>query len=371
MPDHATIYAPLHLFPRAEQLRPFTDDAADATIDSDGEARATVRWPDLAITISRMPDAQMGAHLQGLQGYVRAHGGGDGLVGRALATLSVYGFVIEPGFDEAGRAMRLVSGITGATDGLCFLDGELYDATGRAMIAEGDLRPDAARVARRAVVLLATAFRGLLEDDAGGEHEAKAEALRQRLVAWLDAQPGVADEVERGERAGLDAPIGRLHPQQRIDMVWRAEGAVVLLWALRVRGLPPHDVSEHPYEICERIGVLEALVPELTAPALREPEELDAMRRRLLGLHWRLREHRLSPEGRVDLAAFARDAWFGGFELDDVPLLDGDLAVCGAALAAADDDAVGLAGSIAVERHHAANWLVGEHPVYSRVTTPT
>jgi hypothetical protein len=45
--------------------------------------------------------------------------------------------------------------------------------------------------------------------------------------------------------------------------------------------------------------------------------------------------------------------------------------VGGAPVWRAEPSAVRLVASIALERHRAANWLVGVHPRFSRVVAPT
>jgi len=87
-------------------------------------------------------------------------------------------------------------------------------------------------------------------------------------------------------------------------------------------------------------------------------------------VHWRLREFSLR-RGTVDLERFARESWFGGFDLERIPLVAGDLAIGGVAIANADPNKVRACGSIAMERHQAINWLLGQCPVYSEVDTST
>lgn len=357
------------MFPSTEQLRPLVG-AATAVADAEAQ-RATITWPaGPSIALSRMPDDQMGQHLSGLRGYILKHGGGEGLVIRALATLSVYGMVVEPGFDEAGRVMDFVAALTGVTDGLCFLDGDLLDASGASLLARTPT-PSALRVAHRAHVLLTVSFRSLLEQDAGGPDESEAEALRLRLASWFEATQGLVAEAEPHELALIQTPIGSAQEQAIIDGVWRAEGAQLLLWALGVRDLPAHDAQEHPYDVAKDVGVLSEGSPEMHAsPTLRPADEVDSMRRRLLALHWRLREFRVNP-GSVDFEKFAANNWFGGFDLQNIPLSGGDLAIGGKAVGSAAPAAVSIATSNAVERHHAINWLIGAHPLYSRVVTPT
>jgi hypothetical protein len=133
MTANATVYAPVRMLPERGHLEPL---APGASIERDAEAaRIILSWPGPRVILSRMPDAEMGRHLHWLHGFVRSKGGGEALATRALATHSVYGLVVEPQFDRAGRAMRLVDGLTAATDGLCLLGGEkLYDAAGRELL---------------------------------------------------------------------------------------------------------------------------------------------------------------------------------------------------------------------------------------------
>ncbi|MBW2463127.1 MAG: DUF4272 domain-containing protein [Deltaproteobacteria bacterium] len=371
MPDNATIYSPIRFFPNEEQLRPLV---GDTTVSVDEAAqRATVSWPDgPSVSLSRMPDDQMGQHLSGLQGFILEQGGGDGLAIRALSTLSVYGMVVEPGFDDGGRAMAFVAALTGATDGLCLLGGDIVDQTGTSLLAGGAQTPTAARVARRALVLLALSFRALLEDNAGTADESEGEALRQKLATWLERTPDLTTAAEAHELELIKAPLGATDQHAITNGAWCAEGAQVLLWALGARELPAHDEQEHPFDVARAVGVLSDGPPKLyESLSLRIPEDLDWMRRRLLGVHWRLTESRVNPNASVDFRQFSEENWFGGFDLEDIRLVEGDLAIGDAPVTRADPSHVGRASSTAMERHRAINWLVGAHPIYSRVPTPT
>jgi hypothetical protein len=369
MADYRTLYVPIHGFPPADELRSLSPGAE---VHWEGE-RAVVAWPSVRVQLTRMPDREMGRHLSGFVGFARARGGRESLGIRILHTLSVIGGVIEPGFDAEGKAIRLFTGLTAATDGLCFEGAEVRDARGRGLLlgGEGLEPPDAERVARRTLVLLALSMRGLLEQDAGGPDEKKADEVRRDLWAWMERSAEGVAELEGEERALLDAPIGALERQSVVDAVWRAEGAQVLLWALGARPLPAHDAQEHPYAVARDCGILGgALSPALATPRLRSSDEIETLRRQLLGIHWRLRELGQSTKP-VDFAAFARKNWFGGFEMGDIALASGDLAIGGKPVTAAEPERLRLAGSSAAERHQAANWLIGVHERYSRVGTPT
>jgi hypothetical protein len=93
------------------------------------------------------------------------------------------------------------------------------------------------------------------------------------------------------------------------------------------------------------------------------------MQKRLLAVHWRLRQYSLLP-GAMGFRTFARTGW-RPFDLAGVPLAGDDLALGGRAIADTDAEPRRIAESTARERHQAINWLLGDHPVYSRVDLST
>lgn len=226
--------------------------------------------------------------------------------------------------------------------------------------------PDATRVLARARVLAAIGHRGLIEQD---PERARARAVLERIRAWI-AGEGLEAELEDDERARLGADAGALGPQATIDCAWRFEGAAVLSWALSLAPLPPHDRVADVAALSAALAIGRPLPDALRAPRLRGGRQLDRMREQLFAIHWRLVEQRLRP-GSIDLATFARTAWFGPLEIDPATLVGGDLGLGGAPIARAPADAIARASSIARERHQAINWLSGDDPLYSEVGTDT
>jgi hypothetical protein len=372
MGDFATVYAPVRLFPGPGYLAPF---APGAQVEARPEAsRATVAWPNLRITLTGMRDEAMAAHLRGLQAYVRSQGGSEALAVRVLSALSIFRLAIEPGFDQEKRAFDFVAGLARATDGLCLFGGEIYDGGGRPLLMDpggGLVAPSPERVAARALLLVALGMRGLLDQNANTAHEQHADVLRTRLIGWIETWPELAAEAEPAELVLLGTPIGRGREQAVVDAVWRAEGAHVLLWALGAREHLAHDAQQHPYEMARDCGVLDAKRPSLLfGPALRKEEDLNWQRRRLLAVHWRLVEQRLRP-GPVAFLTLPECGFSGAVDLEGIPVAEGDLAIGGQPISHTDPMRVAIVTAIAAERHHAANWLVGVHPLYSRVVTPT
>jgi hypothetical protein len=220
--------------------------------------------------------------------------------------------------------------------------------------------PDARRVAQRTLVLCAVAARGFLDAEA----PADADALRRDLLEFVERHH-LDRELEPGERAALEAPIGGLERQAMIDATWRLEGVAVLAWSLGVADLPPHDQPVEGLDLCMSLGMLSRETPLLLQlPQRRPAEEIARMQTRLLGIHWRMVDYRVTPT-RLDFRAIASNNWVGGWDLTGVPMIDDELAIRGVRLDRADERARSQTESIARERHRAINWVMGQAPLYS------
>jgi hypothetical protein len=228
--------------------------------------------------------------------------------------------------------------------------------------------PTAQRVARRALALAAVTARALLEQD--DPSEAWVAEFFRGTLAWVEAL-GITDEVEPDEHEVLRSPPGSLDEPAQIDSTWRLEGLAVLAWALGRFDLPAYDRLVEPQEVIRSLGFpdAEASGRLLGSPSLRPPAELEALRKQLLGLHWRLLEFTLRPQA-MDFRAFSRDCWFGTLDLSPFRLIGDDLALGDHAISDAPEDVVGAALSATMERHKAINWLTGGG-VYSETDTPT
>ena len=228
-------------------------------------------------------------------------------------------------------------------------------------------RPGARQVHERALALASVACRASLEQDPG---DAEAEAMSQRLQDWLKAT-GLQAALEPGEADVIATSLGQLAGKAAIDASWRAEGLYVLAWALELQPLLAHDRLVDPVAVAEAVGFLDqAPLARDPAPQLRGERAIDTFAARQLALHWRLRDWSLRPEP-MDFAAFVRECTWASLDVDDDALLDGDLAIEGARIDAADGDQLQRCLSIAGERHQAANWLLGGDPLYSNVDTST
>jgi len=178
---------------------------------------------------------------------------------------------------------------------------------------------------------------------------------------------GLAAELDPDESRLLATPHGELPQQATVDAVWRIEGLTVLAWALEFADLPGLDELADPPALVERIGLFAEGIP---APRLRPTAEIAVMDRRLLAIHWRLREFGLHPRA-MDFRAFAAHAPFGPFDPSGLPIVDGDLAIAGAPIARAEPELVTRTRSAARERHRAILWLGGQGARYGSIETNT
>jgi hypothetical protein len=227
--------------------------------------------------------------------------------------------------------------------------------------------PEATRVAARALVLAAVAYRGLIEND---EDSPGAEELRQDIICWLD-RVGAAAELEPAEADLLAISVGRLDRQATINACWRSEGMVVLAWALQHAALPSVYAICDPADVADAMGFLgDKYKTPLWSPRLRGSTEIEHCANTYLTLHWRLRQYSLKP-GTMDFRAFVAKCTWANLTTDGLELIGDELAIEGVRIEEMDEDSRRQASSIVRERHQALNWLLGFESVYSEVTTDT
>lgn len=371
MVTNAAVYARFGGRLEASHWQSLVPPGVECAVDLDGDGSAvTFASDEGTITFTRLADDKVGPHLLGLEGYLRGVGASDGLLVRALSTSAVYGSVADRDLSE-GLPGQLVLDLTNRTGGFCFLGGRMFiDADGRDLVAD-PVRPDRDRVARRALVLLATTYRSAIEAGLEDHPDLMAEEAA-RFRAWLD-EAELGTEPEPDERDLLDQPAGAVGEDQAAEHAFDAEAALALLWALGITdALPALDPGRQPFDTVTEFqvpgpGPFDGSRPE---PSLRPAAEIEREWRRQQALDWRLADLRVSRR-HVDFAAWARDTWFGAVELDGIPLIDGDLAVGGTPVSELDDRSAWWLWRQTAERHRALNWLIGANPVYGAVGTPT
>jgi hypothetical protein len=155
-----------------------------------------------------------------------------------------------------------------------------------------------------------------------------------------------------------------------VDAVWRGEALGTLLWAVQLLELPAYD---QPFD-AEQVAAA-----DLAGADLRDGEELELERDSARLWHWRARTTSLQATGALELPA--RYATFDqliaatamrGYEQGVLPApMRGDFRAYGKVYRHLSPEQHAEAHSIAVERHHALNWLCGAGETWDDVPLDT
>jgi hypothetical protein len=155
-----------------------------------------------------------------------------------------------------------------------------------------------------------------------------------------------------------------------VDAVWRGEALGTLLWALQLMELPAYD---QPFD-AEQVAAV-----DLDQAEIREGEEIELERDSARLWHWRARTTSLQAAGALELPD--RYATFDqliaatamrGYEQGVLPApMRGDFRAYGKVYRHLAPEQHAEAHSIAVERHHALNWLCGAGATWDDVPLDT
>jgi hypothetical protein len=170
----------------------------------------------------------------------------------------------------------------------------------------------------------------------------------------------------------LRAAVERLPSDEEavVDAVWRGEALGTLLWALQLVELPPYDT---PFDTDE------VATAALEDARLRDEEDVDLERSAARLWHWRARTGDLQDAGGVELperyatvdqlvAATAMRGYEQGLL---PPPMRGDFRAYDKVYRHLSPEQRSEAHSIALERHHALNWLCGEGSTWDDVPLDT
>jgi hypothetical protein len=184
----------------------------------------------------------------------------------------------------------------------------------------------------------------------------------------------LGEVVERSRALGdeLRAALAKLPTDDPavVDAVWRGEALGTLLWALQLIELPAYD---QPFD-AEQVAA-----SGLEDADLRDGEEIELERDSARLWHWRARTTSLQAAGALELPE--RYATFDqliaatamrGYEQGVLPApMRGDFRAYGKVYRHLSPEQHAEAHSIAVERHHALNWLCGAGETWDDVPLDT
>jgi hypothetical protein len=178
----------------------------------------------------------------------------------------------------------------------------------------------------------------------------------------------------RGLREELQAALARVpgegNDPEVVDAVWRGEALGTLLWALQLAELPAYDTPFDPDEVAGAA---------LEEARLREADEIELECESARLWHWRARTTFLQtssgvdlPEGYASFDQLIAATAMRGFEQGVLPApARGDFGAYGKVYRHLAPEQHAEAHSIAVERHHALNWLCGHGSSWDDVPLDT
>ncbi len=180
--------------------------------------------------------------------------------------------------------------------------------------------------------------------------------------------------VERSRALGneLRTALGKLPNDDPavVDAIWRGEALGTLLWTLQLLELPAYDESFDAQQVA---------AVQLDEAELREGEEIELERDSARLWHWRARTTSLQAAGALELPE--RYATFDqliaatamrGYEQGVLPApMRGDFRAYGKVYRHLSREQHAEAHSIAVERHHALNWVCGAGETWDDVPLDT
>lgn len=169
-------------------------------------------------------------------------------------------------------------------------------------------------------------------------------------------------ERVRTLQAELRSALARLEDeggeQAVVDAVWRGEALGALLWSLQLAELPAYD---QPFDSAEVADT------SLDGAALRPAEEIEQERESARLWHWRARTTTLQQRDGVELperyASFDQlvaATAMRGYEQGLLPApMRGDFRAYDKVYRHLSEEQHAEAHSVALERQHALNWLLG------------
>lgn len=192
-------------------------------------------------------------------------------------------------------------------------------------------------------------------------------------------QFGFLHALAPSEAALLVTPFSKLENQALLDATWRMEAFQVILWSLGlIKDLPSYDVVADD-DLFKQLA-LEKFAEFAATAKLRDPAVLEDARSLAELWHWRSRTRQLIEEKRPfpempqfksydEIVRFTAKAAKEAGTLAEI--VDEDFPVRGKAFRDLSAEEWLKVQSIAVERHHALNWLCGRAPGNRWDETPT
>lgn len=219
-------------------------------------------------------------------------------------------------------------------------------------------------VHKRALVLAYLTCRAMIDADPSPG----ARKMSDNILLFVNGV-GLVDDLLPHEMSMLSAPFGTLGEPECAQTSWLSEGMVVLAWAIGLTDLPGPRTKCDPGPAAVSLGMFQPGTKDRLAQAvLRVPDEIESKSLTYLTLNWRIGQFIQSPKEKVDLEAKIKDPESPHLLVDEVELIDGDMAIDGLPLSAVAHERAGEVFFTVRERFNAFKWLQGYSTHYSADT---
>ena len=208
------------------------------------------------------------------------------------------------------------------------------------------------------------AFLKAPSDDDLAEHEEEVDAM----ISFL-RESGLWEFLSDEEILAFETPLGEWKDSQYTDVVWRIESLAVITWSLGlIRQLPSFD-EPFESEALEDVLDIDNWVELVSQASLRDQGEIERFRDAAALWDWRAQVGTPpyeSSEDEVQITEETKLAQEAGLVSN---LAQGDLVALGRPYRDLSEDELEEMASIALERHHALNWLCGYSDDWDNVPT--
>lgn len=199
------------------------------------------------------------------------------------------------------------------------------------------------------------------------DFEKSLESLREKTIASLKDNK-LWDKISVNEMVFLNTPVLSITQQQIINISWRMESVICLMWSLNlIKDIPPFDQPQSP-DLLDKIPI-DNLASFRKEAKLRPESEIIELQSIAELWHWRDRTRELQeknipitlPNGVKNLDELIRSVCKSILEHDRkfIPVIEEDFLAFNKPYRDLDANQYSEVRSISMERHFALNWLCG------------
>ncbi len=129
---------------------------------------------------------------------------------------------------------------------------------------------DIEKLSRQAMVLSALVCRGFIDE----ENPDDVQEVYARILPWLEEMDALV-ALEADEREVLQAPLGTLPSQTKLNLIWSVEGLAILAWALGRYTLHADEELADAQEITQKLFFLSSQAKMLGESQVVDKEQLE------------------------------------------------------------------------------------------------